>query len=295
MLAQYPRETPLLWRRNFPLADTTLAARLERLAAAAQRSYADAFAARFPELEPVWFEVGGGIAAFLEVGSPVNGTFGLGMAGSVSVADVRALEGFFAEKGERALASICPHAHPSVLRILAARGWTPMAFENVLTLNLTSDTAVAATPVPLPAHIEVRVARTDDELELWAALAANGFAAPEDPNPAELRLSRASADMDGGSAFIGYVDGAPAGTGQLVVDGDIGWLSTDTTLPHLRRRGVQTALQRARLDAARAAGCTLAVTESVPGSASQRNMERLGFSLVYTRVEVLAPSTPKEG
>jgi hypothetical protein len=53
-------------------------------------------------------------------------------------------------------------------------------------------------------------------------------------------------------------------------------------------------LQRARLAAAREAGCTLAVTESMPGSASQRNMERLGFSLVYTRVEVLAPSTPPE-
>jgi GNAT superfamily N-acetyltransferase len=253
--------------------------------------------------------VGGGIAAFLEVGSPVNGTFGLGMAGSVSVADVRALECFFAGRGERALASICPHAHPSVLRILAARGWTPMAFENVLTLELDGGAAPAAAPAtaqstapaaatvpPAPGGgVEVRIARTDDEFELWAALAANGFAAPEDPNPAEMRLSRASADMEGGSAFIGYVDGAPAGTGQLVVDGDIGWLSTDTTLPHLRRRGVQTALQRARLDAAREAGCTLAVTESMPGSASQRNMERLGFSLVYTRVEVLAPSTPEEG
>jgi len=256
--------------------------------------------------------VGGGIAAFLEVGSPVNGTFGLGMAGSVSVADVRALEGFFAEKGERALASICPHAHPSVLRTLAARGWTPVAFENVLTLelgpaadapSLAPGLAPAGAPAPAPSpvaplapvHIEVRVARSDDELELWAALAANGFAAPEDPDPPEMRLSRASADMAGSSAFIGYVDGVAAGTGQLVVDGEIAWLSTDTTLPHLRRRGVQTALQRARLDAAREAGCTLAVTESMPGSASQRNMERLGFSLVYTRVEVLAPSTPREG
>jgi len=33
------------------------------------------------------------------------------------------------------------------------------------------------------------------------------------------------------------------------------------------------------------AGCDLAVTEAVPGGGSQRNMERLGFRIVYTHVE----------
>ena len=41
-------------------------------------------------------------------------------------------------------------------------------------------------------------------------------------------------------------------------------------------------------DSARA-GCDLAVTESAPGSASQRNMERLGFRIAYTRVDLVAP------
>jgi hypothetical protein len=35
----------------------------------------------------------------------------------------------------------------------------------------------------------------------------------------------------------------------------------------------------------RDAGCALAVTESVPGSPSQRNMERVGFQVAYTRVD----------
>ena len=84
---------------------------------------------------------------------------------------------------------------------------------------------------------------------------------------------------------LGWVDGQPAGTGALVIDGGVGWLSGDSTLPQYRGRGIQQAIQRHRLRLARDAGCDLAVTESAPGSGSQRNMERLGFRVVYTHVE----------
>jgi hypothetical protein len=46
---------------------------------------------------------------------------------------------------------------------------------------------------------------------------------------------------------------------------------------------VQTALIRARLAFAAAAGCDLAAVNTVPGSVSQRNAERQGFRVVYTR------------
>ena len=252
---------------------------------------AEATAARFPALDPAWLEVGGGIAAFLELDSPVNGTFGLGMGRSVRARDIQGLERFFAERGERALAGICPLAHPTLLRVLATRGWTPAAFENVLVRMLDP----AGTCPPAPDAVEIRLARTEDELELWAALVANGFSAPEDPLPAELHLAHVSADVPGTTALIGYVDGQPAGTGEVAIDGEVAWLSADTTLPQFRRRGVQTAIQHARLGIAREAGCTLAVTESMPGSASQRNMERLGFTVAYTRVEVLGPKSVQKG
>ena len=203
-------------------------------------------------------------------------------------ADVRILENFFAERGERPLASICPHAHSSALARFAARAWTPAAFENVLVRQIDP----ADRFEPAPERVEVRIARTEDEIELWAALVANAFSAPEDPLPTEMRLARASADVEWAVPLIGYVDGKPAGSGELTIDGDIAWLSTDATLPHFRRAGVQGALQRARLELARDAGCTLAMTEAMPGSGSQRNMERLGFTVVYTRVEILGPPAP---
>jgi hypothetical protein len=48
---------------------------------------------------------------------------------------------------------------------------------------------------------------------------------------------------------------------------------------------VQTALLHARLARAAEAGCDLAVCLAQPGSTSQRNVVRQGFTVLYTRVK----------
>jgi len=58
-----------------------------------------------------------------------------------------------------------------------------------------------------------------------------------------------------------------------------------STLPAFRNRGVQTALLKQRLARAAAENCDLAVCIAAPGSSSQRNVVRLGFSVLYTRVK----------
>ncbi len=266
-------------------ADSALAARIEALGAHSQRSFVTAYAERFPQLGAAFIEVGGGVAAFLESGSPVNGAVGLGLSGEVTATEFDTMHTFFAERDERAVVAVAPLADPSLLRLLEQHGYVPSAFENVLVRELDRADHFASPPD----GIEVRFTSTTEERELWAALVANGFTAPEDPAPADLRLGQAAVAAADGHFAIAYVDGQPAGTGELHIGDGIGWLTADTTLPQFRRRGVQAAVQRARLAAARDAGCELAMTEALPGSASQRNMERLGFRVVYTRVEALAP------
>jgi GNAT superfamily N-acetyltransferase len=61
----------------------------------------------------------------------------------------------------------------------------------------------------------------------------------------------------------------------------------DATLRSFRGRGVQSALIARRARLARDAGCDLAVACVIPGSGSHRNYERLGFQLVYMRVNVM--------
>jgi GNAT superfamily N-acetyltransferase len=58
------------------------------------------------------------------------------------------------------------------------------------------------------------------------------------------------------------------------------------TLPEFRGRGIQRAFMEERLRIARQAGCDLAVTLTMPGTTSQRNVERAGFRTVYTKVVV---------
>ena len=49
-------------------------------------------------------------------------------------------------------------------------------------------------------------------------------------------------------------------------------------------RGVQSALIACRLHEAALAGCEYAVVSTQPASGSQRNMERRGFRLAYTKL-----------
>jgi hypothetical protein len=53
----------------------------------------------------------------------------------------------------------------------------------------------------------------------------------------------------------------------------------------LRRRGLQSALLRERMRYALAHGYDLAMMAAQPGSDSQRNAERAGFRIAYTRTK----------
>ena len=55
--------------------------------------------------------------------------------------------------------------------------------------------------------------------------------------------------------------------------------------PDARKQGAQRALLEARLAYAAQQGCDLAMMAAAPGSASQRNAERQGFRIAYTRIK----------
>ncbi len=266
--------------------DHALAERLERFAASDVRRFAETAAALFAGEGGEFLEVGGGVASYVGPHSPANGAIGLGFCGEVTHGQIATVERFFLDRGEEPIASVCPVAHPSLVRVLGERGWVVGTFENVLVREVRAEDSFDP-PAP---GVSCAAARGRDELNDWALMAARGFSAPQEPTEPELRLATVATHRVGAIFLFGMVDGVRAGTGQLEIADDIGWLSGDTTLPPFRRHGVQGTLQRARLELARDAGCSLAVTESVPGSASQRNMERLGFRVAYTRVDAKFPS-----
>lgn len=263
-------------------ADLALTRRLEAISAAEL----EAFVATARRLErgcaAECVSIAGGTAAFIEPDSLVNQVVGMGLAGPVAEADIRAIEGFYRSRDARGSVCVCPLAHPSLTATLAMRGWVPEAFEHVLIRSLSDEDRRA----PAQDAVLVREAQGDEERDVWALVAATGFSDPLPPRPQQLALAGIVINRPGARLYLAFVDGCVAGTGELHVSDGIAWLSGDTTLPQYRRRGVQAALQRARLADAAGEGCELAVTEASPGSGSQRNMERLGFRVAYTRVDV---------
>jgi len=84
----------------------------------------------------------------------------------------------------------------------------------------------------------------------------------------------------------------PIAAAALAIHDGVALLAGASTDPAFRGRGAQAALLSERLRHATAAGCDLAMMGALPGSASQRNAERQGFQIAYTRIKWQQRSTP---
>lgn len=284
-------------------ADHTLARRLENLICAEFRRLAEVAQAVIPEARAECMDAAGGVALWLGEGSPVNQAVGLAMEGLVEESELERLESFYHERGAAAITSVCPLADPSLLPALGRRGWIATEFEHLLVLELDERGPSGALGAKIggtggsgpDAELDVRVCGPE-ERGAWARVATLGFSDGQPPGQGHDEFGRIMAARDEAILVLAWIDGEPVGTGSLVIYGGVGWLSGDSTLPQYRRRGVQQAVQRHRLQLARGAGCDLAVTEAAPGGVSQRNMERLGFRIAYTHVEFVkasgGPSSP---
>jgi len=80
-----------------------------------------------------------------------------------------------------------------------------------------------------------------------------------------------------------------AASGLIVKEQKLAAFFSACTLPEFRERGIQSAFMQERLKIAYKAGCDLAVTLTMPGTTSQRNVERAGFRVAYTKVVCSKP------
>lgn len=227
-------------------------------------------------------EVAGGRALCSFAGSPLNKVLGLGLGSTVDDADLDAIEEFYDERGIPVQIELCPLAVPGLSARLTKRGYQLQAFENQLAREIGTD----SWPDPGP-----RVTRsTPEQDDLWLHVAASGFAAADGSGvtmpPPDL-LENIKKVMNGFihpdfERLLVWVDGEAAGAANAyVIDGILGIAGT-ATLPAFRRRGVQQAVVAHALN--RGLGrATLAMATTEPGSISQRNFERFGFQVIYTR------------
>jgi len=258
-------------------ADLGLARRLERTEGRGNAAFVEAQARIDPPSGAIWKTCAGTAAMFAGVGSPITQTFGLGLHEPLVDRDLDAIERFFRSRGSAVFHEVCPLAGVAVYATLARRGYKPVELSTVLYREI--DGAKGALGA---GAVNVRQARPD-EAALYGRIAAQGWSEHPEVMPyidGFARLSLASA-----TCFFAERGGEPIATAALFMHEGTALLAGASTIPSGRRLGAQNTLLHARLETAASQGCDLAMMVAAPGSASQRNAERQGFHVAYTRTK----------
>lgn len=267
-----------------PFADIELARRLETTDAVAAVEFARAWAGQNSFTGEVSLPVAGGYAGFGGVDSPLTQAFGLGLNGPVTDQDLAAMEEFYRAHGAPVNIETCPLADPSLLKLLNERGYHPNEYSNVFVRELTEADS-RAWPDPTS---KVRVRRAcQDEAESYSLLVTKSFFENTEIPPGLMEVFRSCFLAEHSFFFFAEIGPIPAGGGMMSIHQGVASLGGAGTLPEFRNRGVQKALLLARIAAAAESGCDLAMVATGPGTGSQRNVERMGFRVVYTRLKFL--------
>lgn len=224
-------------------------------------------------------EIGGGVAAFTGVASPLSQAVGMGLA---PLADplgwAHALKAFFATHHMPAAVELALATPPALAAALVAAGFVPEEYSSVLVFDLQ---AVSLPPLVVPQGYALAAAHSLDETVLAAAL--EGFGLPL--SPANMAFQHHWYASPGNAQWVARHEGQPVAVANAYTVADTLLLAGASTLPAHRRRGLQQGLILARLQQAQAAGLRWATVATDPASVSEANMLRLGFSRLYARVK----------
>jgi hypothetical protein len=260
-------------------SDIALARRLERAEGRSCVQFVEARRRLFPASGAEWMECAGAYAAFDGVDSPLTQTFGLGLFEEPSAVSMDVMERFFLDRGAKIMHEVSPLCGVATLGLLCARHYRPIEISNVMYRP------VEKPPAEEGVHTKVRVTGPEDG-ELWADVSAQGWT-HEHPELLDFMRQTStifSARQDS-PCFLAELDGQPGAAGALCIHNGVAVFAGAATIPEMRRRGLQAALLQERMRYAFEHGCDLAMMVAEAGSNSQRNAERKGFRVAYTRIK----------
>jgi GNAT superfamily N-acetyltransferase len=263
-----------------PFCDLALARRLERAEGDSCVRFAEARRRLFPDSGAEWMECSGAYAVFDGVDSPVTQTFGLGIFEELTEASLETVERFFLERGAQVDHEVSPLAGASALSLLCSRRYRPIEISSVMCRAIEERPAAQG-----QSDISVRVTGAE-EAELWTGTSTKAWT---HDHPEYLDFfqdtSAIFAAREQAVCFLGEFNGEPGAAASLSIHAGVALLNGAATLPQMRRRGLQAALLNERLRYAFDRGCNLAMMVAGAGTDSQRNAERKGFGVGYTRIK----------
>ncbi|MBK8246958.1 MAG: hypothetical protein IPK85_06110 [Gemmatimonadetes bacterium] len=265
----------------FPFADLALSQRLERAEAAGCRGFVEARARVESAVGAVWREFAGTFAMFDGPSSPITQTFNLGMERPVDAAQLDEIEAFYHDRQAPVFHEVSPLADDSARHLLVERGYRVVEYTSVLYRPI--DPAIVLSGARNP-RLRVR-AMVPADIDAWVETAVSGWSEFPEYAPMMRGLSVVNTQHTDARCYLATLDDAMVATGGLSFHGDVALCAGASTIPAARQQGAQLALLEHRLRDAAAAGHTLAMMCARPGSGSQRNAERHGFRVAYTRVK----------
>jgi GNAT superfamily N-acetyltransferase len=188
------------------------------------------------------------------------------------------IERFFLDRGAPVLHEMTPLVGVAALDLLCRRSYRPVEISSVLYRSIE-------TPAEDDGTIRVRVIGPE-KAQLWTETNARGWA-EEHPEFQDflLQIGAVLTACEQVYCFLAEVDGNPGAAGALSLGEGVALFTGASTVPEFRRRGLQAALLAERMRFALARGCDLAMMVAEAGSSSQRNAERKGFRIAYTRTK----------
>jgi hypothetical protein len=218
----------------------------------------------------------------------LNRVTGLGLAGAVGDGALDAIDAFYAGHGTRYAVALTPTPHADDLRErLIERGFT----DDYAWMKFSRPPLPPPTPHRTPSDLRVERVGSEAAGE-FGHITAMVYGMPDAYAAWLGALTRSSA----WACFMARDEmGRACATGALHLDDHGAWLGIGACLESHRRRGAQTLLLRARIEAAAEAGATLIVTETgargdgVPDS-SYRNLLSACFAERYARANLESPA-----
>lgn len=263
--------------------DNALARRLESCEEMPQVLYTRIFKKMRPDVGAAEEEICGGHMVFAGLGSPIGRATGVGLDRPLTAEDLDRIEQFYRDHKAPSQVDLTPMHRPEVFEMFKGRGYAIAELNNVLYRKLDPEEQFP----PPPVYFEIRRSFAD-EAEIAGSIVESAFF-PDGAPEAYRGLITPLYQMENALAFVATVGGKPVacGTGVVVPEHKVFALGGAGTLEAYRGRGLQTALLRARMKAAVEAGCEYAVVVTQGGTISQRNAERLGMRVAYSKVTVI--------
>jgi GNAT superfamily N-acetyltransferase len=263
--------------------DRALARRLESAEEMPQVHHAEWCLKNQPNTVAAIEEIAGGHMIFAGLGSPIGRAVGMGFSAPVTAAEMDRLEDFYFSRKATAKVDYCPLSDATLLELTRTRGYGIEELNNVLARKLDP-----AEKFPMRSGFTIRRS-TPDEVPVFSSILRQSFF-PDGGEPEGFdQMLSPMFSFPGSLTFVAEIDGqiVATGAGLIIPEHKIVGLYGAGTLNDYRGRGLQTAMLQRRMQAAAEAGCEYAVIITQGGTTSQRNAERLGFRVAYSKATLV--------